>query len=380
MSEQRAPMVAFVFDTDRTMLDSMTLPGLRRYRLEEQGIELRDFDNRNALLGAIAAEQRPSVALIDLQLDERFDHNWSGHRLIETIRHHPHLRAHCRPLALTIYARPAIRSLVEAHGGYAIVCRGEIDRSADFDLAAQLRAHAARPAWGPDRATTCEVIPDDAALGEVHLAEAESRELSAVQRIFDRRRPLNEKQWMAMRYFAVDLDATSVADLLEVRFPDLRDGGSVVEGLQAALRPTYRQHGPDLYRAALDLFSALPHRRPIPTLELSFEELPRLTWIRDMRGDRLRELRRVGYRDERAYTILEHVLWSGDPKRWPAGAAGQSTWLQFIRDQLSTLRPPAADRGVPEDELRQAFEQRCQADLIRAVHNLLDTERAQQPD
>jgi len=79
-----------------------------------------------------------------------------------------------------------------------------------------------------------------------------------VQRLFDRKRTLNDKQWMAMRYFAVNLDHTSVAQLLELRFRELRDGGSVVEGLQKALRPVYRQHGPDLYRASLDLFEALP--------------------------------------------------------------------------------------------------------------------------
>jgi len=70
--------VAFVFDVDRAMLENQTLQGLERYGLEQAGIELRGFTNRNGLLAAIASETSPSVALVDLQLDDRFDHNWSG--------------------------------------------------------------------------------------------------------------------------------------------------------------------------------------------------------------------------------------------------------------------------------------------------------------
>jgi CheY-like chemotaxis protein len=379
--ETRADTVAFVFDVDRAMLENQTLPGLRHHGLEEHGIELRPYTNRNTLLAAIAREPRPSVALVDLQLDERFDHNWSGHRIIETIRCHPALRRNCRPLALTIHSRPAIRRLVEAHGGYGIVCRGEIDRGAEFDLAGMLRLQSRRSAWGPEREVTCEVIPNEKALGEIHDTEAEAKELRAVQRIFERTRTLNEKQWMAMRYFAVNLDHISVAQLLEVRFRDLKDGGSVVEGLQKALRPVYRQHGPDVYRASLDLFEAVPDKRPIPTLELSFNELPRLNWIRDMKAGELAELSRIGFLDEEAEKILKHVLYGGAPDEWPSGAAGQSVWLTFVRQRLSTLEPPPiADGTIPPAELREAFEQRCEAHLIRAVHNLLDTSAAKHAD
>jgi hypothetical protein len=372
IASEDATVTAFVFDVDVAMLENQTLPGLRSYGLEERGIAVRPFTNRNELLRAIASERRPSVALVDLQLDERFDHNWSGHRIIETIRFHPLLRVNCRPLALTIYARPAIHRLVEAHGGYAIVCRGEIDGSADFDLAGMLRAQARRPAWGPGHDVGCDVIPSTDAIDEMHSAETEAKELREVQRIFRRRQTLNERQWMALRYFAVPLDGVSIGSLLSLEFHV--NGATVIEGLQSALLPAYRTHGPDLRRAALDLFEALPDRRPVPTLELSFNELPRLSWIRDMSGADLRELKKLGFLDTRAEEVLEEVVFETTPNEWPSGAAGQSTWLKFVRRRMATLAAPTA--GGDPAMARGAAERRHQADLIRAVHNLLDTDAA----
>jgi hypothetical protein len=368
-----ADTAAFVFDVDAAMLENQTLPGLRRYGLDRYGIELVAHTNRNELLAAIAREQRPSVALVDLQLNDRFDHNWSGHRIIETIRCHPMLRRNCRPLALTVHSRPPIARLVEAHGGYGMVCRGEIDRGASFDLAGMLREQSRRGPRGPDDEVAFAVIPDEDALSEMHDTEAEGKELRVVQRVFDRKRTLNDKQWMALRYLAVPLDSTSVAELLQAHFRDLRDGGSVIELLQRALRPTYRQHGPDLYRAALDLLQAVPEKRPIPTVELSFDELPRLTWIRDLRSVELEELLRIGYLDEIAQRVLRHVITA--PDGWPGGAAGQSLWLSFIRDRLRTLEHAHDGRAeVPSARLQAAIEERDQRDLVRAVHNLFDTE------
>src|SRR4051812_22180376 len=141
--------VIFIHDPDPGMLHKHSVPLLREYRVEEGGLDLRAFENRNELLAAIAAEQRPSLALVDLQHDDWRDLNYSGHRIIETIRYHPSLWQTCRPLAFTVHAVPQVLALVARHGAYGMIAQSKLDAALDVDLCGQLREQLRRPAVGP---------------------------------------------------------------------------------------------------------------------------------------------------------------------------------------------------------------------------------------
>ena len=105
-----------VYDED----DADVRTALRQLKLH--GVEsVGRFGNRIDLFEAIAASTEPLVALIDLQSDDKLDNNFSGHRVIETIRRHPVLARRCRPVAYTVHARRDVIDLAHRHGALAVI-------------------------------------------------------------------------------------------------------------------------------------------------------------------------------------------------------------------------------------------------------------------
>jgi hypothetical protein len=199
--------VVFLFDPDEQMLANHSLPLLRDdFMLSDHDLELKPFSNRNDLLSAVAAEQRPSLALIDLQLDDRRDQNWSGHRIIETVRLHPALWRTCRPMAFTVHVNEDICRLLQEHGAWGVVCRRLLEVPAEdrsrLRFPDRIRQVLLLPTVAPDgQQERFWVMPD----GAETLAGDDGGNgllLRAIARIFNRKADLSRQQWMILRYYA----------------------------------------------------------------------------------------------------------------------------------------------------------------------------------
>ena len=287
--------VVFLHDPDREMLHNHSVRLLRDvHGIESVGLELRAFENRNELLAEIAGERRPSLALVDLQQDDRRDLNYRGHRIIETIRYHERLWRDCRPLAFSVHSRTNVLRLVEDHGAYGFIARNVLDTATDVGFAGQLRAQLLRPASGARREAECHVLPHGYVLGDLHVDDR--CVVEEIGRVFHRTRDFNKNQWMVLRYAAENVGPNAIATFIHEEFGI--DGSGPVEYLQDKLKLRYRTAGrPDLRAAALDLFQRLPHKRHVPDDGLSLKLLPRL---RDLQDQPIGLLMKAGYLDEEA--------------------------------------------------------------------------------
>jgi hypothetical protein len=365
---ESADAVVFLHDPDPQMLENHCVPLLRQvHGIEVAGLELRPFQNRNELLAAIAAERRPSVALVDLQQDDRRDLNYRGHRIIETIRHHELLWRGCRPFAFSVHARADVLRLVEDHGAYGLIARNALDIGTDVGFPAQLREQLRRPARGPTQAVACQLLPTGHALDDLPVDDA--RTVEEIGKVFYRARDLNENQWMVLRYAAENVGATAIAAFIHQEFGI--DGANPVEYLQTKLKLQYRVAGrPDLRAAALDLFQRLPHKRQMPDDGLSLRLLPRL---RDLQDQPMGRLMNAGFLDAEARTTYLNVLSMIDTRAL-GNNAGADQNLEQIRGAIDLL---VADAPEPQREPRR---RRLERALIRAVYNLVDTDACAPPD
>lgn len=354
--------VIFVHDRDPDLLFNHCVPLLTgRYALEEHGFEVRANPNRNAFLAEIAAERRQSVALVDLQLDDRRDHNYSGHRIIETIRRHRLLSHACRPLAFTVHAYPRIVTLVEQHGAWGLLARAPLDGMQPADLAGQLHSLLRKPTVGAEAVIPMSILPHGFEVREV--LQDQRHLIDAIGKVFSRKRDLNPKQWMVLRYVADKLEDTAIDRFIHEEFGV--SGGKIVEELKGKLRLEYKQYGPDLRQAAQDLFLQFPHKRPVPTDALSLRLLQHLD---ELQKRDLSRLRREGYLDDAAWQTLDEVLFRLDFDKL-GNNAGQHLRVQAVEDVLDDLVAGAEPHA-------EAQRRRRQAELIRAVNNLVDTDAA----
>lgn len=174
------------------------------------------------------------------------------------------------------------------------------EQRAEMGLAAQLqRILAARTVQPHDTPERFWVVPDGFELPE-DGGTAEKTVLEGIRRVFTRQRDLEDKQWMILRYYADGVSRESTAHYIEQEFRI--DGDKAIERLQSQLRPNYRKHGPDLQRAAQDLFARFPGKRPVPTERLEVETMGSLRTLRHVTNRE--ELKKVGFLDAEAVGVL----------------------------------------------------------------------------
>jgi DNA-binding NarL/FixJ family response regulator len=205
-------VTVYVYDESEKGLEHATwLLGLHRVWAPASGMELREHSDRNALLASIAAGPPPSLALIDLQADERRDQDYSGHRIIETIRYHPDLASRCQPLAFTVHARDSVVELARTAGAYGLISKEDLelmaDRVAELGLAGQLREILASPALDRTVAAPFRLIP-----GEIGRLEDEDEIDARVRRRFRIEPGAYAKRyfWDLVRYLADGIDKASM--------------------------------------------------------------------------------------------------------------------------------------------------------------------------
>jgi hypothetical protein len=363
-------MSAWVYLYDEDELDRAgSERQLRRYGVREE--QLLSFSNRIDLFEAIDARSDRAVALIDLQSDDQADSNYSGHRVVETIRRHPRLRELCTPLVYTVHVRDDVIELARRHGGCGLISKIDLDvpeqEGARIDLLGFLAEQRERPPdpfpAQPNQPRHFPQFPDVRRARERMLAQDSELSAALVAGLASRPKILfTDHFWQAVRYFAEGTDPASVARWIsadrgvsqrtvEVELDDLRD----------CLAPKYKVHGIQLEAFARDLLARVPHKRhPLAPEQLdSLRVLQRVSPLEAvLRDSRLRE---ESYLDEAALAAIDRVV---DPLSGVGrllGKLGASYYTDDLLERLTDLEPNEQART------------RLQADLVRGVTNMYDT-------
>jgi CheY-like chemotaxis protein len=336
---------------------------------------LSSFGNRIALFDAIAANQEVVVALIDLQSDDRTDNNYSGHRVIETIRRNPALAVRCRPIAYTVHARDDIIEMAREHGARALISKDDLEVPAaeisEVNLAgflAEQRRLEASP-LGQDAAgeDSFSVFPGAQRATEhwknqeLELARALEGVMQGSPRIV--RRPYF---WHVVRYLAEGIGSSSVADWIHTDFlASARTVKNDLDELRGYLEPRYLVHGVAWAEFARDLLEAAPQKRRAPTDLEMVRVLQRIGALQDILHDP--EIREKSYLDTAALVAIDRVV---DPRVGIGRRLGNSGDRHHVEDVLARLAAVE-----PEEGARRTL----QVDFVRAVSNMYDTYMAAQP-
>jgi hypothetical protein len=357
-----APRTVHVFDESEKGLEHATwLLGIHGLWAPTSGMLLREHSARNALLASIASEPGPSLALIDLQADERLDQDYSGHRIIEIIRYNPELASRCRPLAFTVHARESVAELARTAGAYGLISKEHLevtpDRAAQLDVAGQLREILASPALDRTVSAPFRLIP-----GEISQVD-DADEIDARVRSRFRAVPgAHAKRyfWDVVRYLADGIDKASIARWIAADF-DVSESVVTHEieqmGQFAATR--YRTRGVQLTDLARDLLVDCPSKRPRPTPDLTIRTLHRLAEVRHLARDP--DVVTASWVDAEALEAVRRVsrLLAERDQQLPA-RVGQWAYTDELRHDLERLEREPLARA------------RLQASLIRGVNALYD--------
>jgi DNA-binding NarL/FixJ family response regulator len=354
--------IVHVFDESEKGLEyAVWLLGVHRLWTRGSGLELREHGDRNSLLASIAAEPGPSLALIDLQADERLDQDYSGHRIIETIRYHPELASRCRPLAFTVHARESVVELARAAGAYGLISKEDLelpeDRVAELDLAGQLRDILAAPALDRTVVAPFRLIP-----GEVGRVEDEDEIDARVRRYFRADPGAHSKRyfWDLVRYLADGIDKASIAHWIAEDY-DVSERAVMhdIEEMGRFASTRYRTRGPQLTELSRDLLVDCPSKRRPPTPDVTIRMLHRLAEVRHLAHDP--EVVKASWIDAEALQAVRRLsrVLAQREQTLPA-RIGQWAYTDQLREDLAHLEPEPPAR------------ERLQAALIRGVNALYD--------
>jgi hypothetical protein len=325
--------------------------------------------NRLDLFDAIAASPEVVVALVDLQSDNRTDNNYSGHRVIETIRRHPKLAMRCQPIAYTVHARTDIIDLARRHGARALISKHDLDvPRADIPkvnlagfLADQRRRQPAL--YGEDAALEDDfpVFPDTRRARE-RLERQDKQVRAALDSVLQGTPKILSRPyfWQVVRYLADDIDSTSVAHWIHADFRvPTRTVENDIEDLRRYLGPRYLIRGAAWGKFARDLLNAAPQKRLAPTDLEMVRVLQRISVLEDVLHNP--RTRSESYLDATALEAIDRVV---DPMAGIGRRLGHAGDWQHTNDLLKRLA------AVEPDENARMI---LQVDFVRAVSNMYDT-------
>jgi hypothetical protein len=369
MSAAGASHHAFLYDVDRDDCEyAAWLLGRYGVGTPQGGLLLVQHSNRNDLLQAIADDDRPSIALIDMRGVEREDFAYIGRRILDTIRRHPRLASRCRPIALTKYPSEDVCELARRHGAVALINQTALDGREAIERAALPLVEFLNDLLVSPATTTSpgsfKVFPSTGiAAGEWSL-EDEVREIA--QRFRGMPDAANKPYfWHILRYYADRIDRESIIRWIATDFVD-----SVVESqvnkqiteLSDLADVRYRSKGVDLSELARDLLVACPHRRVAPTDTLSVRTMHRLVEVRRLAN--VHDVVQASWIDEEALSAVRRVsdlMLEREEHERIHPRAGQWAHTQRLEDILSDHEP---------DETRRAH---LRAAIVRGTHALFDT-------
>jgi hypothetical protein len=345
-------------------------------QLERYGIDqtlMRSFCNRIDLFEAIEARESVAVALIDLQSDERSDSNYSGHRLIETIRRHDRLRERCVPLAYTVHVRDDVVALAYGHGACGLISKTDLDapaaERAGVDLIGFLDDLRRRPLPHYAGAADCTAeqfprFPAEVRLAKERLQAQRARLLADIESVLSSIPRIVHRPyfWQAIRYFADGTDLASVARWIAADYDAAKRTVELeLDALRNSLAPRYIVHGADMKAFARDLLKLAPHKRRALTPDDvdSLRVLQRVSVL----GEVLRssDLRAESYLDGAALRAVDRVV---DPLAGVGRLSGKVGASHYTEDLLERL-----SRIEPDEQMRK----RLQVELVRGVTNMYDT-------
>jgi hypothetical protein len=361
----------YLYDEDASDLRTAERQ-LSRYGIDQT--LMRSFCNRIDLFEAIDARESVAVALIDLQSDERSDSNYSGHRLIETIRRHDRLRERCAPIAYTVHVRDDVVALACGRGACGLISKTDLDapaaERAGVDLIGFLDELRRRPLPHYAGAADCTAerfprFPAGVQLAKERLQAQQARLLADIESVLASiprivRRPYF---WQAIRYFADGTDPASVARWIVADYDAAKQRTVELEldALRNSLAPRYTVHGADMKAFARDLLKRAPHKRRALTPDDmdSLRVLQRVSVL----GDVLRssDLRAESYLDGAALSAVDRVVDPLTGVERPPGKVGASRYTEDLLERLSRIEP--------DEQMRK----RLQVELVRGVTNMYDT-------
>jgi CheY-like chemotaxis protein len=338
--------------------------------------ERRPFSNRIELFEAIEGTQHTVVALIDLQSDERTDNNYSGHRVIDTIRRHPQLRERCVPIAYTAHPREDVIALARDHGASALISKIDLDVADIEPLREPLREFLEHQrdllpragSFDPGAVHGFPVFPDiERARERIHMERENMREI--VDSLLRRDAKILRQPyfWPVVRYFARGLDQASVARWINFDWEvPLGTVTKALDDLGQSLAPQYRIPNLAWQQFACDLLARVPHQR-LALHPSSIELIRGLPPVGELEGI-LRDpaLRRASYLDDAALQAIDLVV---DPLMGVGATSGHvGAWKQAdeLMERLCDLEP--------DEHARMAL----RVDFVRAVSNMYDTYLASQ--
>jgi CheY-like chemotaxis protein len=348
-------------------------------QLEMYGLsapQLRLFSNRIELFEAIDSADHTIVALVDLQSDDRTDNNYSGHRVIDTIRRHPRLRERCVAIAYTVHVREDVVTLARAHGASGLISKVDLDvpdverfREGLLDFLEEQRSRLPEPEdFDPEVDYGFPIFPDiERARERAHLERETVRE--SVHSLL-RRDPKILRQpyfWPAVRYFASGLDQASVAHWIHVDFQVPESTVTkALDDLGQSLAPQYRVHKLAWKEFAGDLLAIVPHER-VALDPSSIEMVRGLQRVSELEGI-LRDpvIRRASYLDDAALQAIDLVVDPIAGVGHTSGHVGAWKHADHLIERLCDLEP--------DEHARMAL----RADFVRGVSNMYDTYLASQ--
>jgi CheY-like chemotaxis protein len=320
--------------------------------------------NRIDLFEEIAEREDPLIALIDLQADDKLDNNFSGHRVIETIRRNPRLAARCQPVAYTVHARPDVVDLARRHGAVALISKHDLDVPREqVDLPGFLERLRAQPlaGFGEGHENGFEIFPGTERAKLRTEAQETQLDLALDEVLIssDARIVREPYFWQFVRYLADGLDVTSVVHWIAVDF-GLTDKAvkKAIEDLRGYLEPQYTVHGVQWNEFARDLLKAAPARRVAPLDEQMLRVLHRISELEAVLRDPA--IRRDSHLDADALAAVDLVLDPYKGMRLP-GNPGHWQHTDALKARMEDVEPDAVARI------------RLQANFVRAVNNIYDT-------
>lgn len=340
-------------------------------QLRDHGIgsdQLTTFPSRLDLLAGVAEAGRRVVVLVDLQADDRHDQNYSGHRIIETIRRHQNLAPYGRPLAYTVHARPDVIALAQRHGALGLISKTDLDVPDDQISTVGFVQHleAARDRAASESASAFSVFPDTerAAARYARTEETVRRGLEHVlSREATSAEPARPFFWDLIGYLAEGLEPVSAAHWIAADSPAVtpEQVTKSLERLKPAVAAEFRAgSNVDWASFARELLEVVPHHRSAPTVKRALRTLVRVHEIEDLLTER--DLRRRGFLDAEAADALDLVL-TGDDVSVPQRTGHEGRW-KHTNDLLATI---AAIEPTP------AGQARLTAAFVRGVNNIYAT-------
>jgi hypothetical protein len=322
------------------------------------------WTKRTKMLPALASARGPTIALIELQSEQVDYGNFSGLRIIETIKRNPLLRARCHPVALTVHGQTEAHRAIRWSGARAVISKHDLQRGDGGRTREFLESLVSEPPGRP----AFHVVPGSAVADALAVREREREEpeLAAMLRTMPKivGRPYF---WDIVVWLALTGEPRSAARWASEEYGVTQ---RAVENEIAALRPAlplvYVLRGTKWSRFATDLLRCLPLRRIPPTLAELKRALPSIDAIAEYLG--LPDIRARSFADEDALTAIDRLI----PKHanWfeRGGHVAHSRQAELIDEQLMLAEP--SDKTV-----RGALER----DFVRGIWAICDTARELDP-